>query len=135
MDSFLYMMHSHWLQLSFGAYAVVAIAGGVALLRSRSSHSGLLFTRRRCVVAVYVALTVTPSIITGFFVASFYGPAFVGLLFTAPAVLVTDQRFAFLRAAALLYGLPMLGCFAITYALYPCLSRLCARHNNATNVA
>jgi hypothetical protein len=134
-NSFLYLIRSPWLLLSFAVYAIVAVGGGIALLRNRHYQSGPLFVRRRFLVALYLALTVTPSIITDFFVAGIYGTALVGFLFTIPGVFITDQSWGFLRVIALFYLLPVTVVFAVAYVSYPRISRLCSRHKNATNVA
>jgi hypothetical protein len=82
----------------------------------------------RVLLAAYLALVFTPSIVTDFWLFSFPGPAFLGFLFLIPGTLANMSHPGFvlsmLRATAIYHLLPLLGGFAVAYLLLWACSRL-----------
>ena len=92
--------------------------------RLRASHPA----QHRVLLAAYLALVFTPSIITDFFLLYVPGPAFLGFLFLIPGTLVhmfsDPQLLPFaLRATALYHILPLSAGFFVAYLFLWACSR------------
>jgi hypothetical protein len=104
------------LLLVFGPYALIGLVGGAWLFLTRRSkwkvrHPYL----RRLLVAAYLAVVLTPSMIGDFWLFMIPGPAFAGLTILAPSIVSGENRAATLNIAAIYYMLPMGIVFALAY--------------------
>jgi hypothetical protein len=114
---------------SLVVYLAVVIFGVVLFRRTAARR---LRARRpvwhRVLLAAYLALVFTPSIVTDFFLVGFPGPAFLGFLFLIPGTLanISDPRFVsfVVQATAIYHLFPLLGGFAVAYLLLWACSRL-----------
>jgi hypothetical protein len=114
---------------SLVVYLAVVILGVVWF---RSIAARRLRVRRpvwhRILLAAYLALVFTPSIVTDFFLFRFPGPAFLGFLFLIPGTLANISHPGFvssvLRATAFYHLLPLVGGFAVAFLLLWACSRL-----------
>ena len=112
-----------WLTSPLVAYIAVIAVGAWSLrgTRVRQLRSAAP-QRHRILVAAYLALVFTPSVITDFFLFMIPGPALLGFLFLIPGTLVhmfSDSAIvvSFLYATSLYHLLPLLGGFAVAYGI------------------
>jgi hypothetical protein len=125
-----------WLASPVIAYLAVVVFGLVWFRRARARE--LYATRpvlHRVLLAAYLALVFTPSMVTDFFLFGFWGPALFGFFFLIPGTLVhmfsDPSILSFtLRATAIYHLLPILGGFFIAYFLLWAISRLRLRAAN-----
>ena len=124
LDSFFLLWQWPWLRVCFGLYGALLVVSLVLLARRRGSSLA-----HRWQVALCLALCLTPSTVTDFFVAAFIGPAMVGLLFSFPLLFTSGQPFQALLSVGLLYLLPLAVAFALFYVAYPWYSQLGRRRD------
>ena len=118
-----------WFASPVIAYLVVVICGALWFRRSRARQlRDSRPVRYRTLLAAYLALVFTPSIITDFFLVGFPGPALLGILFLIPGTLAnmfSDPKIVlfFLHATSIYHILPLLGGFAVAYSVLWACSR------------
>jgi hypothetical protein len=119
-----------WLVSPVLAYLAVVVFGAVWFRRSRARQfRASRPVRHRLLLAAYLALVFTPSVITDFFLFRFPGPAFLGFLFLIPGTLAhmfsQPSILPFvLRATAVYHILPLGGGFALAYLVLWACNRL-----------
>ena len=128
-----------WLASPVVAYLAVVVFGVVWFrrVRARELHAARPLLHR-VLLAAYLALVFTPSIVTDFFLFGFWGPALLGFFLLIPATVVhmfSDPSFviAVLRATALYHILPLAAGFFVAYLLLWLCSRL-RTHPSAQSV-
>ena len=117
-------------------YLTLAIGGGLMLSRFCRQHPGCFHhVRFRYLLALYLGLVLTPSVLTDWFLFRVPAPAFVGFLAVAPGILFSDQRFPILLATGLYHLAPIAGMSLLFFGALTLYSRCRAHHPNRTNVA
>ena len=119
-----------WLGSPVVAYLAVVIFGAVSFRGTRARQLRVSHpAQHRVLLAAYLALVFTPSIVTDFFLFGFWGPALLGFFFLIPGTLVhmfSDPSILVfvLRATALYHILPLAAGFFVAYLLLWICSRL-----------
>ncbi len=122
-----------WLASPLVAYFVVVIVGARWFRRDRARRLRTLHpVRHRLLLAIYLALVFTPSVISDFWLFMIPAPALAGFFFLLPGALANmfsepSVLVFVLHASAIYYFLPLLIGFILAYCVLLARSRSRAR--------
>lgn len=99
-----------FLQAVVLVYLALVLLGGFAFFRFTRQRPGSIGSlRHRLLLALYLGVVFTPSVLTDWFLFRVPAPAFVGFLAVIPGILSSDQRLTLLLATSFYHLVPILG--------------------------
>jgi hypothetical protein len=121
--------------IPIGGYLIVLIGGAFIVFRRSAREVTISSPKRRVRLATYLALVLTPSVITDLFLFALPAPALIGFLTMLPSLFYLEYWWGRAYAFLLLYIAPLLTSFGILYGLLTLIARCRYRSASSSKVS